>query len=236
MKVLALELSTPQGSLAVLADGDCLAEIAWREQSGRTTALFQHLPDVLGRAGVRPEEFDLFVAGRGPGSYSGLRVSLTAAQALALPGAKPVYAVSSGEALALELTEADSAPWIAVVGDARRGTLWLGVFQRLESGAVRLSNPWKTLRPEELPGCLPEHALVVSPDFRKLQPVLESVKLGRVRWLAEDRAPRARYCALAALRRLAEDQASEPPIQLYLHPAVDPAKFPRGPAQPAVPS
>ena len=45
------------------------------------------------------EEVGLYVAGRGPGNYSGMRAAITTAESLALPGNTPLLAVSSGLAV-----------------------------------------------------------------------------------------------------------------------------------------
>ena len=129
MIALALELSSRHGSVALLSGHEVLAEETWDEKDFRGQHVFRVLPGMLRNASVTLEAIDLFAVGRGPGSYSGMRVAITAAQSFALPGRKTVYTVSSGEALAQEIADRETVSSIAIVGDARRGTVWFGLFE-----------------------------------------------------------------------------------------------------------
>ncbi len=222
MKLLALECSTARNSLAILEGDRVLAEADWHEPTARSHTLFQHLPMIVDRAGLRPEDIELCVVGRGPGSYSGLRVAITTAQALALPGGRPVRAVDSGAALAAQAAAEPHAvaPWIAVLGDARRGQLWMGLFQRLENGVLKRSNPWKTFFPEELPQALPSDALLISSDYQRLRPVLEKAGLRDARWREGELFPQAAWCGRLARQEMAHGVAPEPLTPLYMHPPV----------------
>jgi len=217
--LLAIELSTVQGSAAVVRDDRVIAEETWSEKTVRGQQLFRALPDLLKRASVTLEGIDVFVAGRGPGAYSGLRVAITAAQGLALPGGKPVFTVSSAEALALEaMSEADGAP-VAVIGDARREQLWFGLFeQRQEQMICRI--PWTLLKPAELPAAVPKGCTLVSADSARLSPVLQSLDLHHARWVREDRFPKASLVAKLAVQKMRAGLPSEALSPIYMHPAV----------------
>ena len=89
---------------------------------------FPVLRELLQSTGVAAGRVELYAAGLGPGVFSGLRIALAAARAMALPGGTAVRGVSSGEALALEQFEQGVRPPLAVVGDARRERLWLALF------------------------------------------------------------------------------------------------------------
>ena len=100
MKLLALEFSTAAASLALLEYGAVIASLAVDASSRRSQGLFDAVAVLLSRAGWTLADVDAFAVGRGPGSYTGLRVSITATRAWALPAGKPVWTVSSGAALA----------------------------------------------------------------------------------------------------------------------------------------
>jgi tRNA threonylcarbamoyladenosine biosynthesis protein TsaB len=206
MKLLALELSTKKAGIVLLDDDRVLAEAAWEEARAQHEALFHHAPHVLKAAGLAVADIDLFVVGRGPGAFSGVRVALTAANAMALPFGKTVYAVSSGEALARDLLRNGASAKVAVVGDARRGTLWLGVFGK--EGCVR---PWSTIPADGLPGTIEPGTMVVSPDAERLAGVGLTVTAA---W------PTALQVASAARERLAAGIAGDPLEPLYMHPPV----------------
>ena len=190
MKLLALEFSTEAASLALLDGGAVVAATAVDAGHRRSQGLFAAAEGLLRGAGWTFADVGAFAVGRGPGSYTGLRVSLTAARGWALPEHKPVWTVSSGAALAAEIfAEQPEIPRVAVAGDARRGTIWAGLFARA-AGQV---GDWKLLpsaaRGQEWPGAL---------------------------WAEPARAPKAEWVG----RLFFAGGASEELQPIYLHPAV----------------
>ena len=103
MKLLALEFSTETASLALLDGGAVVAAAAVDAGHRRSQGLFAAADGLLRGAGWTFADVGAFAVGRGPGSYTGLRVSVTAANGWALPAQKPVWTMSSGEALAAEI-------------------------------------------------------------------------------------------------------------------------------------
>ncbi len=133
MLTLALELSTTCGGVAVCdGRGQTVAGESWVESRARHQQVFHALPRLLEQAGLTWDAIDRFLIGRGPGSYSGLRVASLTARALALPSRTPVYAVSSAEALAARLMRDEPLDRWYVAGDARRGHLWYGCVEQQE--------------------------------------------------------------------------------------------------------
>ena len=214
MIVLAIEMSSAESDVALLRDRKILSRRTWHARAFHHTRLFDLLSEVLAEARVKPEQIDLFTVGRGPGSFSGMRIALTAAQAFAMPGGKPVVAVSSGAALAREFAAASGTEKIAVIGDARRDTFWLGVFDG-KTGAPDQPAPWITLPLGQLASVLPAEAKIVSPDWTRLAS----------HWPANLPQPIELYPTAAAVAQLALEQhassaAPEPLLPIYLHPAV----------------
>src|ERR1035437_10885104 len=107
MLILSIDQSTETGSAAILDDQRLVAERHWAETRFSRQQLFPNLKAMLNEAGLEPGAIQLYVVGVGPGSYSGLRVALAAAMAMALPGKTPVYGLSSAEGLAWQAAEAE---------------------------------------------------------------------------------------------------------------------------------
>ena len=148
MKLLAMDFSTEAASLALLEDGATRAAATVDAGHRRSQAIFEEAAALLGGAGWRMEDVDAFAAGRGPGSYAGLRVSLTAMQGWALPGGRTIWTVDSAAARAAEIFAGRSDLGRVVAwGTARRGTLWAGLFERGDGVCVRQAGEWK-LMPE----------------------------------------------------------------------------------------
>lgn len=207
--ILAFELSTRRGSLALHDGSRVVAQRSWEEPAARHPGLYGILPGLLQEAGVDWAHLTAYAVGRGPGSFSGVRVALTVAQALALPSRQPVIAVSSGEALALDV----DAPSVVVAGDARRGAIWYGVFHR-RGPIVHAAGAWSLAAVADFPGRVPAGARVVTSDPVRLIPLLPAD------CPLEERYPSAPRVAELAWMRLRQGHPGDPPEPLYLHAAV----------------
>lgn len=218
MNLLALELSSPRGSAALLRDSIVLGAESWAETRTGGRAVFEAVERLLARAGLRVSDIEAVAAGRGPGQYSGMRIALTAAETLMLPGGGTAMAVSSGAALAMALMAETGADLAAVVGDARRGRLWVGVYRRGGRVPVEPVLDWRLCRPEELEAVVPAGALLVSSESARVRALAPPA--GRSNWVPDDRFPDAAVLGRLALARLAAGLASEPLTPIYMHPAV----------------
>jgi tRNA threonylcarbamoyladenosine biosynthesis protein TsaB len=206
MTVLGIDLSSRQGSVALLKDGAVLAEKTWIGEQVRHNILFQTLETLLQETHTSYGDISLYAVGRGPGSFSGMRMAFAVAQALALPNKTEVRAVSSGAALALAVAHETGAKQIAVVGDARRGQCWVGLFNVGQASSLSLVENWKLVPYAEI--VVPEGALVVSPEAERLTGFFPNI--GNARF------PLAGDVAKLSLRH-AESEPLEP---LYMHPPV----------------
>ena len=127
MKILALELSTPRGSL-VWRDGD-VASFAreWPNDRKNSAAFFENLDVVVKKFGSP----DIIVVGVGPGSYAGTRIAISAAIGLQISSGARLIGFPS--ICAIESAEAD----YCVIGDARRKSFF---FARI-SGNELMEGP-----------------------------------------------------------------------------------------------
>ena len=228
MRTLAIEQSTGAAGVALLEDTRVLAEESWMETRGRAGHLFEALPRVLELAGCTVDEIGLFAIGLGPGSFSGLRTSLSAANHLALPGLKPVFGVPSAQALARRVMTEEDTDSVAVVGDARRKRLWYAVFRRRDK-AIRPADTFSLINTNELASALDNPAILVSPDWDRIADVLRETA-GGTRIIAEPRTPSARDVGRLAAMAFDPARPPAPPEPIYMHPPVfvEP-KFPQRP-------
>jgi tRNA threonylcarbamoyladenosine biosynthesis protein TsaB len=107
--VLAFDTATDVATAALVWDGEVLGESA-----SRPATVLEDVDAVLRRGGVRPARLEALVVGTGPGSFTGLRMGLAAARALALALDVPVAGVSTLDALER------ATPGALPVIDARR--------------------------------------------------------------------------------------------------------------------
>lgn len=216
---LAIEVSSPCGSLALFRDGMPVAERTWTEERFRNQHAFEELQGLLAEADTDLARVQGFAVGRGPGTFSSLRIALSLAQSAALPDGGEVYALSSGEALAAEVMDSADAARVAVVGDARRGSFWYAVFARDDDG-LPCPAEWKLCPADTLLAAIPRDAAVVTSCRERLLAALPAEVFDDRDWIEEDRFPGARWVGKRYLDRSAADLPSEPLSPLYMHPPV----------------
>ena len=112
---LVIECSTPQATVA-LVEGDVVMQREFTSDRNHNAMLFEPMQELLGGR----KDIERVLVGSGPGSYSGTRVGIAAAQGVGLALGCPVIAVPS----ILAVPAADDGELYAAIGDARRGTYW----------------------------------------------------------------------------------------------------------------
>lgn len=122
-RILALDTTSDLGSIAHF-DGTVLTEVTMHSPEGFGHILFDRLAATLDRAGASAGDVDCFASASGPGSFTGVRIGLTAAKGLAEATGKPMVAVSNLRALASFCT----SPLRAAVIDARRGEIYGALY------------------------------------------------------------------------------------------------------------
>jgi tRNA threonylcarbamoyladenosine biosynthesis protein TsaB len=132
--VLALDTSSPSGSLAVLSDEKVIGVVSTTTSEVYSSRMFRELEFLLGELSLQTEQFDLFAVAAGPGSFTGLRVGLAAVKGWAEVYRKPIAAVSALEAVAVQ-ARSMRAPVVPVL-DARRGQLYFGLYGRAEGAGA----------------------------------------------------------------------------------------------------
>jgi tRNA threonylcarbamoyladenosine biosynthesis protein TsaB len=135
MLILAVDTSTRMGSAAILHDSEVISEVSGYEETPYSSRIFRDIALLQDRAGLRLDQIDVFAVAAGPGSFTGLRVGLTAVKAWAEVYGKPIAAISGLEAIAWEalsggLASDLSVRLIAPFLDARRGQLFGAIYRR----------------------------------------------------------------------------------------------------------
>jgi tRNA threonylcarbamoyladenosine biosynthesis protein TsaB len=144
---LALDTSSPAGSVAILRDEDVIAVVCTRTEEAFSSRIFRQIEFLLQEMSVALEEFDVFAVVAGPGSFTGVRVGLTAVKGWAEVYGKPAVALSALEALA---SQAAPDPGVVFpVLDARRGQFYWGAYRHLNSGEWSLEGEECVSTPEE---------------------------------------------------------------------------------------
>ncbi len=136
MICLALECSTEPRSVALARAGRLLAQIATPENAPRDTPLFGMVEDVLRQSDLPREAVEVIVLGLGPGSYTGIRSAIAAAQGWALARPVALLGVSSVEAMAIQALAAGLRGPVGIVLDAQRGEFYLAGYDLQADGPI----------------------------------------------------------------------------------------------------
>lgn len=222
MKILALDSSGSACSAALWAEGRLWAHRFERLERGHAERLVPMVLEVMAEAAARFAEIDLFAATTGPGAFTGLRIGLATLRALALAAGRPMFGITSFEAIAHE-----------TAADARKGRTLLVLIESKRADLYA-----QAFTPDLRPASAPVAAL---------SDVLAKGLAGQALLLAGDGAPRAQAvfraigCDLclapgsglpdaAVVAALAATRSAEasltPPVPLYLRPAD--ATLPKG--------
>ena len=141
MKILALETSAVAASVAVCEDEALVAQCFQRTGLTHSATLMPMMESMLKTAGLTLTEMDLIAVAAGPGSFTGLRIGVSAAKGLAWPG------VSTLEAMAWQLSGMEGMVCAAM--DARRQQVYNALFELKDGKPVRLT-PDRAISLEEL--------------------------------------------------------------------------------------
>jgi tRNA threonylcarbamoyladenosine biosynthesis protein TsaB len=124
VKILAFDTTSERGSIAITDGEQVLEELALRSGDGFAHVLFGEVENLLARHHVRLADIDCFASASGPGTFTGVRVGLTAVKGLAEATSRKVVAVSNLKAMAWFGTRELRGPIL----DARRGEIYGAVY------------------------------------------------------------------------------------------------------------
>ena len=127
MKILALEFSSPQRSVAVVRrdESPSVTEII---EAGSTASLAM-IEDVLREAKLEREQIECIIVGTGPGSYTGIRAAISIAQGWQLARGIKILGVSSAECIAAQAQADGVTGRVNVIVDAQREELYSATYE-----------------------------------------------------------------------------------------------------------
>ena len=147
MRILGIETSGSTSSVALVADGMVMSERMFASRQVICQVLAREILNVLGTETVRQANLVGIAVSIGPGSYTGLRVGVTMAKALAHSCHVPVVGISTPEAWAAALG-APRDSMVAVVQPARVSHVYLTTCRARDSSALIEESPPQLLSVE----------------------------------------------------------------------------------------
>jgi tRNA threonylcarbamoyladenosine biosynthesis protein TsaB len=156
--VLAFDTTGEQGGAGIYRDHRCLvSETNPGPARHYSVTLFEMVDRLLGEARLALRDIELFAVANGPGSFTGIRVGVAAAQGWASALHRPVKGISMLEAL-VDAARLQSE-WAIPILDARRGEFYLALYRRAsEHAGFALEGEGLLLEPQALATFLAEFA------------------------------------------------------------------------------
>lgn len=124
---LGIDTSNAPLSVALVQDGNTLAEIVQNVKLTHSVGAMAAVEEVFKKAKLEPKMVDAIAVSEGPGSYTGVRIGVTIAKTLAWTLKKPLIGVSSLKVLAANGSYFDGA--VCALFDARRNNVFAAVFK-----------------------------------------------------------------------------------------------------------
>jgi tRNA threonylcarbamoyladenosine biosynthesis protein TsaB len=191
MKILALDTSTEYCSVALWQDGAVMehCELAGQKHSELLIAM---LDGLLNEAGIKLVQLDGIAFGKGPGSFTGVRIACGAVQGLAFGANLKVAGVCTLEALA----EASGKSRVIAALDARMGEIYHAAYQKQDDIWMTMSEPC-LCKPEDAPPAPGGGWFGAGSGFAMYGVALNSRYAGQLQGVDGGMAPQA--AAIAAL-------------------------------------
>nr|WP_159465998.1 tRNA (adenosine(37)-N6)-threonylcarbamoyltransferase complex dimerization subunit type 1 TsaB [Scandinavium goeteborgense] len=147
MRILAIDTATEACSAALWNDGTTTAhfELCPREHTQRILPIVQ---DILTKTGTALTELDALAYGRGPGSFTGVRIGIGIAQGLALGADLPMIGVSTLATMAQGAWRKTGATRVLAAIDARMGEVYWAEYQRDAQGIWHGEETEVVMKPE----------------------------------------------------------------------------------------
>lgn len=166
MRILALETTERIGTVAAMADGNLLSEMELEPKQRSAQSLAPAMMALLKQVGWKPEDVQLVAVAVGPGSFTGLRVGVTAAKVFAYAVKADLLGVDTLETIAA--ASPDDVSDVAVAMDAQRGQLSVRRFLRQPDAWFAPAGPQELVDIHSWCDGLPAGIAVSGPILAKL--------------------------------------------------------------------
>jgi len=167
MKILALEFSSSQRSVAVVQPGE------FHEAVGPSEP-FALIEEALRDAKLEREQIDCIAIGLGPGSYTGIRSAISIAQGWQLARTIKLLGISSAQAIASQAQADGLRGRINVIVDAQRGEFYLAGYDLTANSACEVE-PLRIVSAAEVAQCVAAGGTLIGPEVTKWFPAGKTV-------------------------------------------------------------
>jgi tRNA threonylcarbamoyl adenosine modification protein YeaZ len=176
MKILAVEFSSEQRSIAVVEkrDDEILERGFAEEIGGRTACAFELTEKVLRQAKMEREEIDCIAVGLGPGSYTGIRAAIALAQGWQLARDIKLLGINSVDCMAARLQFDATRGEVNLIVDAQRNEFYLTRYELSANGFQEIES-LKIVPRVEIESRITSGERVFGPGAKEIFPAAETL-------------------------------------------------------------
>lgn len=127
MKILSIDTSNQTLAVGVMDGQKVLGQIQTTINKNHSVTLMPAVELLVQKVGLKPKDFDRIVVAQGPGSYTGLRIGVTAAKTLADTLKIELVGISSLKTIAANCI--GRSEWIVPIFNARRQNVYAGAYE-----------------------------------------------------------------------------------------------------------
>lgn len=205
--LLAIDTSGRYAGVALLDAGGVVAERTWLSRQSHTVSLLPEVQQIVRSAGVALAQVGAFAVAVGPGAFTGLRVGIGTAKALAWSLGVPCLGVGSLDALAFG--HACRHGDLCAATEAGRGDWYVATYVVDPEGSNRVRGP-ELVTPRDLGGWVTPGTLCCTESSASAARLLAAHPGAAVAANAAGTVPRAAYLARLAWERWQSGEADEP--------------------------
>jgi len=189
MNILALDTCTESCSAALLYNGEVFQQVEMT-QRGHSDLILGMMNTLFQQADTTISTVDVVAFGRGPGSFTGVRVGVGVTQGIAFARDIPVIPISTLLAVAQDAADKLDVDHIAVAMDARMGEIYCASYQR-QNGIVELIGSERVCPPEQFKPDSKQQWVGVGTGWREYDAILRDNFAGKLADVAVDHYPNA---------------------------------------------
>lgn len=216
MKILAIETATEACSAALLLGDEVIErfQVAPREHGN---LILPMVDELLAEADISLGQLDALAFGRGPGSFTGVRMATGVIQGLAFAADLPVAAISTLRALANQIEVTDAIEHVFVAMDARMGEVYCCEYKSVE-GLLQQVSEERVVAPEKVGKITAPNIIAIGHGWRAYESILTtSIDCG-IQAIHPDALPKASDVATLAINCVESGQTvlAEHAMPVYL--------------------
>lgn len=204
MRLIAIETATLIGSIAIADDEKLISELTLNIKATHSEKLMAAIDHLMELSGLTLNDMDAIAVSIGPGSFTGLRIGLSAAKGLSYGSGKPLIGIPTLDALASNLSF--SRYLVCPILDARKGEVYTAIYSKNEKVADDMA-----VKPASLIEMIKEDTVFLGDGVSAYRNLLKE----QLRGLYHEaplplQLPKASNVAILALDRLRNNDVDDP--------------------------